>query len=519
MEEALQPDASASDPHASVRRRSRSFLRLLGAVLACAVLAGAAIAPAAASGAGVIPSLQITYTGSMLIETHSGGSLAKRTASWTASSIYNGETLEGGERLTFSSLAGSYEYHSGKPWKCYESYLPELTEELQPTLRAEENPLNVRWLLEAIPPDTYEVTKVPLLLPDWWVGTFNKGSACEIASYETPFEHGLRNWTFISHCPLSTPSEQAEYKEMIETPAVIKAGTPAAYTTTITQSCDEGETETTATLTSTVSAGNPLANNEKPPPTPQPAPQAPPTQQQAEAGREQMKRQGKADLVKAVEAAEANIGLTTLLQLAGNKLLSDVVDEIAGPSARFQGKSAVNRVINDFRIVKDPPDPAFTDLAEPGTARARSASSCRRYRGRKGTYCKELAAAEAKLSSSCSQVAATTGSLETTISRDTAALQAHQLAAAGEQASHFEALEAQLRSTLAGEGKAGAAVAALLRRAGVKGRLDEQQAKRALKTLEQRAAARGVPTSSLASAAGPAALKPSPLDAFAALGR
>ncbi len=508
--------------------KARGVGRSIGSICALGVtVLFAALLPAGAGAAGVIPSLQISYTGSMKIEGYNRESGSwTREMSWTAGSLYNGETLEGGETLTFSSLTGSYEDQRYNA-QCPKNVKVTNITRTHALLRSEENPLALRWLDEAIPPETYEVMAVPLGLPDWWEGKEFIGTPCELPEYETPLEHGLRNWNFISFCTPSSPTEQAEYDEMIEKPVVFKAGVPSSVTKTLSESCYENGFQYESTLTSTVTATSPAANNEKPPSTPSPPPPStppatppqPPTRQQAEAERQRMKEEGKADLGKAIQAAAAHLGVQTLVDLAADKLLSDVADEVGGPSARFQGTSEVTRLVNDYRILKDPPDADFAEFAQPSPVRADvAAATCPRGHGRKAVYCKKLASAEKTLSAACSQTAATTAALETTISRDTAALQASQLAAAGEQAAHFQALEAQLQAALAAEGRAGAAVVALLRQAGVPGRLDKQQTKRVLAAVEQRAAEEGVSKSSLASAVGTAALAPRPLDVFALLG-
>ena len=170
-------------------------------------------------------------------------------------------------------------------------------------------------------------------------------------------------------------------------------------------------------------------------------------------------------------------------------------------------------MINDFRIEQDPPDPEYETLAPVPAVKPNALRSCHGLHGNAQRYCKKLRAVETSLLARSGETAAIDEAIYTTISRDTAAIDAGDYAAAETQASHFEALHAQFESTLAAQGSDGAKLAALLKEAHVKGTLTKSKTAVAIKWLEGQLAKHAITTGELSPLAG-STLTPKPVNIF-----
>jgi hypothetical protein len=202
--------------------------------------------------------------------------------------------------------------------------------------------------------------------------------------------------------------------------------------------------------------------------------------------------------------------------MAAAGALSAAADELGQTAARFEGNDANVRVINDYRIIKDPPRSDYNLLAKPAAAKPETLPSCARFHGRRSRYCKTLRAAETTLLTKAGQVAAIDEALDTTISRDTAAFDAGNYAAAEEQASHFESLHAQFEAALGEQGQAGARVAALLRAAHARGAASKRQVDKAIDAVEHELGRSGITRADLEPLAG-SALEPQKANLLAML--
>jgi hypothetical protein len=109
------------------------------------------------------------------------------------------------------------------------------------------------------------------------------------------------------------------------------------------------------------------------------------------------------------------------------------------------------------------------------------------------------------------------GALYTTVSRQTAAIDAGDYAAARTQAAHFAALRAQFETAVTEGGKAGSAVAALLRQKHVKGVASKRDDATAIAAVKAKLAKDGASVATV-SAQSPAIFTPNKVDFLSALG-
>ncbi|MHB8532531.1 MAG: hypothetical protein ACYDC2_07405 [Solirubrobacteraceae bacterium] len=257
------------------------------------------------------------------------------------------------------------------------------------------------------------------------------------------------------------------------------------------------------TISVTIPSGGNIVETPKPKPEP-PTPPPPPTKQTSEKRRQELKEQARADLEPALQEDLAAHGLSAGFGLATGLALSEVANELGQKAALFGGNDANLRVINDYRIIKDPPAPNYRALARPAVLKAPALPSCRRFHGAKARYCTSLRAAEAALLAQSAQAAATDEALYATINRDSGAINAHDYVVAEQQASHFEALHASFAAILGAQAKAGAKVAALLRKARASGIATKAQSAKEIKAVERRLSAAGIATAAIKGLAGSA---------------
>jgi hypothetical protein len=271
------------------------------------------------------------------------------------------------------------------------------------------------------------------------------------------------------------------------------------------QQGDTYAADVSSALTVTIGSGQP-ATGQSASPAPNPTASGPTAKEQAEAARKKIKEAGGKDFVPAFDKLTAGAGLETLIDFVANRGLSKIVTEVAGPSARFVGEGAMTRVLNDYRIVEDPPARDYTALADA----ARPRTSRKGSSGPAGVAAAALAAAGARTGS-------VTAAMVKTIDRDSGAIKAGDYKAAEEQVSNFTVLQRELRGALSKQDEAAKALTKILAKAGLKSTLNKSQDAKLLGSLEQSLAKKGLSTKELRSLVGPGALKPGLLNVFAAL--
>jgi len=163
-----------------------------------------------------------------------------------------------------------------------------------------------------------------------------------------------------------------------------------------------------------------------------------------------------------------------------------VLDELGQDSALLQSNDATARVINDYRIIKDPPDRRFHRLAKPRASKRPAVPSCAAIPGAERIQCTSLRDAETAMLIDSSRAVALTEAMLVTINRDSTAVRAHDYSAAQRQYVHFRSLHSQLRRVLASKGSNGARVAAVLRSMGVGGVLSSAQSVAAISAVKAR---------------------------------
>jgi len=444
------------------------------------VLAFSASAQAAALH---LPPVQITYSGSMSIEvfpTEGKPSHQVRTVSWTASSSSAG--ADGPLALDFSSVTGSSSLEGSN--NCYDS-----TATL--SLAAGKNPVGEGWFLNETsdyptPGWKYVVIGVPTEVPILESIT----GRCSSSQFETlsqPNEMLLKQETF-------TPAQLAEYEAILQ-PFEFLPGKPAGRTRSFSFDgishckCLPKETHVKESMTLTVSATSPAAgNNIKTNPAGggkgQGPKTSPPRRKRSEALRRALKEQAQEDLGPALEEAWKTRGLWLSFGLTSGLAFSNVLDELGQPTALIENKEATTRVINDYRIINDPPDPRFHRLARPPVPKKAKLRSCASVPSAQQTFCTGLRAAGMAMLADSAKATAITDALLVTMNRDSAAIRARDYAAANRQYLHFQRLHAQLRAALRSKGANGSRVAGLLKGINVSGVISSAQSAAGISAVE-----------------------------------
>ncbi len=471
----------------------------------CAAAAAALIAIAGATlpdtaSAARLPPVQITYSGSMSIEvfpTEGKPAHQLRTLKWTATS--NSAGADGALALDFSSVGGSSSTEGNG--NCYDG-----TATL--SLAAAKNPVAADWFLNETSdyPSSgwkYFVPAVPGNVPVLEHETGRCGSF-ESEQLLQPNEMLLKQETF-------SPAEMKEYEAILE-PFEFSPGKPAARTRAFSFDgtshckCLPAATHVKESMTVTVSATSAAAGNIfKTNPAPGgkgPGPKsAPPKKKASEARRKQLKEQAREDLGPALEEAWKAHGLSLALGLNSGLAFSTVLDELGQQGMLLEGNEATLRVINDYRIINDPPDRRFQRLAKPQASKRPALHSCTGVPSAEEALCKSLRESELAMLGDSARAEAITGALLVTMNRDSTAIRAHDYAAAQRQYLHFRSLHSRLRLVLRSRAANGARVAAALRSAGVSGILSSGQSAAAIGAVEASLRRARVPTAKLASLA------------------
>jgi hypothetical protein len=464
-------------------------------------LAGTALAETAtASVAAGLPAVQITYSGKMSIEvfpTEGKPAHQLRNLSWTATS--NSAGSDGSLALDFSSVSGSASIEGNG--NCYDS-----TSML--SLAAAKNPVAGGWFLNETsdypnPGWKYIAIGVPTLVPVLEAET-GKCSSVQTEQLLQPNEMLLTQETFS---PDQTKEYEATMDQLEFTP-----GTPATRTRTFSFdgmshcTCLPHETHVKESITLTVSATSPAPGNVvKTNPAPGGAggghKGGPSARKKSEALRKALKEQAQEDLGPALEAAWKAHGLGVAIGLNYGLALSTVLDELGQDGVLLEGNTATTRVINDYRIINDPPDRHFHQLAEPHASKRPALPSCASIADAERAVCTSLRAAELAMLASSVKASAVTGALLVTIDRDSSAIRAHDYSAAQRQYVHFQSLHNELRRALKSKASGGARVEALLRSLNVSGVLSPAQSAAAISAVESKLSRARIPAARLGSLA------------------
>jgi hypothetical protein len=482
----------------------RIAARLLrGAGRSCGAITVTLLALTAATPAGTatasvarLPPVQITYSGKMSIEvfpTVGEPAHQLRTISWTAAS--NSAGSDGALALDFSSVGGSASIDGNG--NCYDS-----TTTL--SLAAAKNPVANGWNLNETsdfpnPGWKYIALGVPEVVP---VLEDITGRCSSLQTEQLPQtnEMLLKQETF-------SPAQLKEYEAILE-PLEFSPGRPATRTRTFSFNgishctCLPTETHVIESMTLTVSATSPASgNNIKTNPTPGgggPSPKGTsPQRKVSEARRKQLKEQAREDLGPALEEDWKAHGLAAAIGLNYGLALSTVMDELGQASALILSNDATARVINDYRIIKDPPDRRFHQLAKPRAPKRPALPSCAAIAAAERTQCASLRAAELAMLANSAKAGAITEALLVTMNRDSTAIRARDYAAAQHQYAHFESLHGELGRALRSKASSGARVAAILRARNFSGVLSTAQAATAIGAVEAKLSQARVPTAKL----------------------
>ncbi len=158
-----------------------------------------------------------------------------------------------------------------------------------------------------------------------------------------------------------------------------------------------------------------------------------------------------------------------------------------------QCEAAIRRIKADFKTAEDPPSGDWHALAEPAIMldRRKGASSCGRLRGVKAKIC-ELQASQGDLVTAVKRSASVAGAIQTTIDRESGALDAGEAAAAEAQSGQAAKLQGQYEGALKAQKGAEAAFAGALKKAGLKLNLTRSADKKSGKLIASKLAAGGV---------------------------
>jgi hypothetical protein len=487
-----------------------------GLVAGLALAACGFLVPAA-SGAGGLPPVAVSYAGEFhetVDRTAGSPETVVVNLKWTSVGSSGGQ--DGALPLTYTSMSGSVvtEYQNGCKEYDRTYSLPHV------------NPFAGGWGLNEnsdYPARGWKyIVSAPLhfqQVHESAVITGCKGSGQSFTS-EPPEDQSFEIKGLVNE---ARADEQLKQYEPIEA----QPGVPTSVThefnsnETVTCSCLPDPTHVQVHLKLTISVTSPAPGNiVEPPPTKGKSgpPGSTPSKKRSEKRRRELKEQARADLKPALEEDWAAHGLSAGAGLATGLALSEVANELGQKEALFAGNDANLRAINDYRIVKDPPDRIYHAFAKPRAAKVPALPSCKRFQGGDATYCTTLRAAGAALLFQSGQAAAIDKALYTTISRDTAAINARRYGAAEEQARHFRVLHARFEATLRAQGKAGAQVAALLRTAQATGIATQAQSASAITSVERELSKAGIGTAAIGGLAG-SALVPKETNLLDVLGK
>jgi hypothetical protein len=493
-------------------------------VLAIAAILGACWASPPVAAGEEPPALQVVYEGSFNneyetdIPSEGGEGYGDVSFNWSATGLLSSSAGKL-QPLTFTQITGERDSenptgtcHAGDHW--IDTGAASIAR----------SPVAEDWAVEEIgeypsPGWQYEVSDTAFVVPLLWTTRQFVGTACEEEFTEEPhIQVNELPEGYEAGCPVNAEEEQQLLASFDVTP-----GAGASQRREYHQKCEGtfpqgGTWHNRITIVLMATATSPSANNAIPPSTPTSTPPAssPPAAPStvSQARRKQLKEQAGADLQPALEEAVAVHGLLDAASGVGYGVgLSVVAKQLVQTGSQLQGNDTIVRVVNDFRIEQDPPDPEYETLAPVAAVKPKALRACHGLHRKAKRYCEKLRAVETSLLARSGETAAIDEAMYTTISRDTAAIDAGDYAAAEAQVSHFEALHSQFESALAGQGSDGEKLAALLREAHVKGTLTKAKSALAIKWLEGQLTKHAVTTAELRPLAG-STLTPKPVNIF-----
>jgi hypothetical protein len=458
-------------------------------------LGGATLTDTATASVTGLPPVQITYSGKMSIEvfpTEGKASHQLRTLAWTATS--NSAGSDGALALDFSTVSGSASIED--TGNCYDS-----TATL--SLAAAKNPVATGWNLNETsdypnPGWKYIAIGVPEVVPVLEDQT-GRCSSVQLEELPQPNEMLLKQETF-------SPAQLKEYEAILD-PLEFLPGRPATRTRTFSFdgishcACLPTATHVIESMTLTVSATSPAAGNNiktKSTPSRGSSPKGtPPQRKRSESLRKALKEQAQEDLGPALEADWKAHGLAAALGLNSGLAFSTVLTELGQTGLLTDGDDATRRVINDYRIINDPPDRHFHQLARPRAPKPPVLHSCAAIPSADRAMCTSLRGAVTAMLTASARADTITEAMLVTINRDSGAIRARDYTAAQRQYVHFESLHGELHRVLRARGSSGVQVAAMLRSMGVSGVLSSAQSASAIGTVEAKLSRARIPATKL----------------------
>ena len=218
------------------------------------------------------------------------------------------------------------------------------------------------------------------------------------------------------------------------------------------------------------------------------------------------KQQARRDLPDALREAWGAHGLQSLTALSGAPLLT-VADELGQSAAPLAGNDATTRVLDDLRIIDDPPRADVFVLAGAAPAKAPALPACGQAEQARRSWCARLSDALTRLLVADGNATAADTAIEQTVSRASAARHARNATALTLQEGHIPGLEQTLATALAAKRRAAGPVRTLLREARPRWLLSRAQAAAGIGWLKRRLTHKGVSAATLTRLAR-GALKP-----------
>jgi hypothetical protein len=443
-----------------------------------------------------LPLVQVTYSGSLAYKTklHSSEGTTTEDVHFTWSATGASEGLEAPQALTFASLEGGSSA-AGPQAGC--------TPDASVAIAPGHNPVAGDWSLEEVDnyPDPgwrYEIPVTASTLPDLWTLP-NKCGEGPAAFTEERTMAASELFGYASACLPENPGYQQKYEELLAhvTFAPGEANSwsrelniEKLHCAPIAETTFEIEQ---LTVRLTASVGSPPTGSGSTPPQEmkrsEPKPETrsePPLKTPAGEARQKEKEEARARVFQETVWAAAAHGAK------GSGGVLGVMGSLLAPLAD-------NTLKQDVKTANDPPAPEYEVLAQPQPVKAGSVPPCGH-----GRACRNRRAAESALVGESAQADSLSDALYTTMSRETAAIDAGDASAAASQAVHLAALNAQLDGVFAAQAKDGKTLAGLLRIEHLQATISKARMKMAIDALEKQLMSGGVSASSLASLAGSA---------------
>jgi hypothetical protein len=198
----------------------------------------------------------------------------------------------------------------------------------------------------------------------------------------------------------------------------------------------------------------------------------------------------------------AGTGIGPILAIAG---------VIVGTSSSPFCQATIKRVVDDYRIVVDPPDPNVDHLAAPVRVRPARFNTCATAKPSTRSACRTLTADAQRLVMAARAVTTVADAASTTMNRYTTATAASNWAASATQGKHLESLTAQSKRAVAALDAAGRSFARELISRHLNWRFTKQDTSRAIRAVLSLLAKQQITDAAISRYAG-GALTPGKLD-------